>query len=162
MEARRRQLYSHFNLGALHTVVLPAAVQLATFIPMTYLFLYTAMPPTPLDSESFLHLTTLTHYDPSNILPVAIGILNMANVDSHRWMLQPTRFKEQRQVEQNVVQAQLSRGGPSQKAKYELKFRPSGIMASAARCLSVLRIIVAMQMPGVRVTAQCCFTLQGG
>ncbi|KAH7105410.1 hypothetical protein BKA62DRAFT_766781 [Auriculariales sp. MPI-PUGE-AT-0066] len=148
MEARRKQLFSHFGVGISRTVILPTLVQLGTFIPMSMLFVFIAVPPTPLDSECFMHLTNLTRNDPSNILPVAIGILNMANVDSHRWLVRTPLLKEQQQVDQNVIQAQIAKGGPLKRRNFELKLNPSGMMTALARSFSVLRIVFAMQMPG--------------
>ena len=57
---------------------------------MTIMFARLAADPTcPFDSESFLTLTTLNHPDPTFTLPVILGLVTMANVESSHWVLNP-------------------------------------------------------------------------
>jgi len=137
-----------------NTLLIPVALNLATFIPMSLTMLAIAMPPTPLDSEAFLTLTALTHPDPSNILPVVIGIMNFANVDSHRWLMPPVRREEVRQREEAAASAAAAAGKPENR----LQIKPAAMWGFGMRFLSVARIVFAMYMPGVRLL--CLFGLQ--
>lgn len=99
-----------------------------------------SMPPTVLDSESFLTITSLSHGDPTGTLPIMLGILTFANVDASRWFMTPqARLREQ----------QVAEWTAKRRAAGETVIEPRKIFQSTLRIASVGRIIIALLVPGV-------------
>ena len=97
-------------------------------------------PPTVLDSESFLTLTSLSHGDPTGTLPIALGLLTFANIDASRWyMTAESRAREQ----------QVAEWAAKRRAAGETVLEPKKIFQSALRIASVGRILIALMVPGV-------------
>lgn len=85
--------------------------------------------PTPFDSESFLTLTSLAHPDPTMALPLVLGFITMANVESKNWLMTAAEREQQR--------------------KFEDKPHAANLIKPILRGLSVIRIVVAAITPGV-------------
>lgn len=141
MEARRKELFSALDCSPMKAVVIPAVMHLAVFVPMTVLFGAAAMPPTPLDSEGFWTITTLTHPDQSNVLPIALGLLTIATTDSSRWFISSERLHELKERDQRNLE---------KSRKSTLKFNVGSFFMNFARLSSIARVVLGMVVPGVR------------
>lgn len=97
--------------------------------------------PTPFDSESFLTLTSLAHPDPTMTLPVLLGFLTMANVESGNWVMNAAEREQQRAIEAEEAKRVASGG--------KVRIQPGKIIKFGLRALSIIRIIVAALTPGV-------------
>ena len=76
-------------------------------------------------------------------LPVVLGFLSMANVESGNWVLNAAEREQQRES-QAAEQKRIAEGG-------EQRIRPGQHIKSALRGLSILRIIFAAVAPGVSI-----------
>ncbi|KAG6378674.1 hypothetical protein JVT61DRAFT_12945 [Boletus reticuloceps] len=124
--ARQKELFAEYRCQPTTTIAIP-------------LLTHT---PTPFDSESFLTLSTLLHPDPTATLPIALGFITLANVESTRWFM--TDQQREREVE-----AQKRR--EERIAKGERFIEPQKVIKSALRLISVGRILVATMVPGVQL-----------
>ena len=122
-------------------MVLPPLSQLPVFIGFTIILSRLSQDPTPFDSESFLTLTTLAHPDPTMTLPIILGLITMANVESNSWLMNAAERAKLRSLEQEKAKRITEEG----KRSIEL----GKVVKTALRGLSVLRIIVASVTPGV-------------
>ena len=102
-----------------------------------------SLDPTPFDSESFLTLTTLAHPDPTMTLPIILGVLTMANVESSNWVMNAAERERERQMEERAAKRVGVDG--------QLQIKPKSLIRSGLRLLSVGRIIIAAMAPGVSV-----------
>jgi len=122
-------------------MILPPLSQLPVFIGFTIILGRLSQDPTPFDSESFLTLTTLAHPDPTMTLPIILGLITMANVESNNWLMNAAERAKLRRLEQEKARRIAEEG----KKSIEL----GKVVKTALRGLSVLRIIVASVTPGV-------------
>ncbi|KAF7301753.1 Cytochrome oxidase biogenesis protein [Mycena indigotica] len=114
--------------------------QLPVFVFMTTLFNRLAADPTPFDSEAFFTLTTLNHPDATWTLPIMLGMITMANVESNNWLMSAVQRDRMRKMEEDrEKQIAAGRRSPIQVHK---------IIKSSLSLLSVVRIIVAAFSPG--------------
>jgi inner membrane protein COX18 len=121
-------------------MVIPVLTQLPLFMGFSIVLNRLSQAPTPFDSESFLTLSTLVHADPTATLPIVLGLITLANVESSRWFI----TGEQREREEKVQkwkEDRVSRG--------ETVIEPQKIVKSVLRLISVGRIIIATMVPGV-------------
>lgn len=96
------------------------------------------------DSESFLTLTSLSHADPTAALPIALGLITLANVESSssiRWFAS-AEARERKELEEKRIAEKRARG--------DVVLQPQKIVQSALRLLSVGRILIGALVPGVR------------
>jgi len=101
-----------------------------------------AIAPTPFDSESIWTLTSLAHTDPTNTLPVLLGMATLANVESSRWFM--TAGERAREVLANErATEKRSRG--------LIVIEPKKNIHVVLRLLSVVRMFAAMMIPGSMV-----------
>lgn len=114
---------------------MPVLSQLPVFVGLTYLFSHLSVAPTPFDSESFLTLTSLAHPDPTMVMPIVLGCLAMAQVESGNWLLSASEREEQRKLDEKLAGKQSV--GTATK--------------SVLRLVSVVRVVVAALTPGVRL-----------
>jgi len=98
-----------------------------------------SQPPTVFDSESFLTLTSLSHAEPTATLPIVLGIMTLANVESSRWFISEAA-KEKEEVEQKRVAEKRAQG--------LVVLEPRKIVQSGLRILSVGRILIGSVVPG--------------
>lgn len=110
-------------------MLIPPLSQLPVFMGLTVVFNRLSIAPTPFDSESFLTLTSLAHPDPTMALPLLLGFITMANVESKNWLMTAAEREQQRQFENRPHAANL--------------------IKPILRGLSVIRIVVAAITPGV-------------
>ena len=128
-------------------MALPPLTQLPVFVGCSVVLAHLSQHPTPFDSESFLTLSTLVHPDPTATLPIALGFITLANVESSRWFM----TDEQRQREDKVQKWREERI-----AKGERVIQPQKIIKSALRLVSIGRILIATMVPGVGLLSLCC------
>lgn len=124
------------------TLVIPPFTQLPVFVGCSIALAHISQHPTPLDSESFLTLSTLVHPDPTATLPIALGFITLANVESSRWFI--TDQQREREVK-------VQRWKEEKIAKGERVIEPQKIIKSALRLVSVGRILIASMVPGVEL-----------
>ncbi|KIJ20251.1 hypothetical protein PAXINDRAFT_166359 [Paxillus involutus ATCC 200175] len=139
LTARRKELFAEHHCRPGVTMAIPPLTQLPVFVGCSMVLSRLAQYPTPFDSESFLTLSTLAHPDPTATLPIALGFITLANVESSRWFM--TEQQRDRQLEvQKWKEERVARG--------ETVLEPQKIIKSALRLVSVGRIIVATMVPG--------------
>ncbi|KAI6035158.1 60Kd inner membrane protein-domain-containing protein [Pisolithus orientalis] len=136
---QRKLLFAEHRCQPAVTMLIPPVTQLPIFVGLSILFSRLSQAPTPFDSESFFSLSTLTHADPTGALPIALGFITLANVESSRWFMTDTQLKREEQVQQWKEQ-RIARG--------ETVLEPQKIVKSSLRLVSVGRIVVASMVPG--------------
>ncbi|KAG9317410.1 hypothetical protein JVU11DRAFT_1609 [Chiua virens] len=137
--ARRKELFAEHRCQPMITMVIPPLTQLPVFVGCSIALAHISQHPTPFDSESFLTLSTLVHPDPTAALPIALGFITLANVESSTWFM----TDQQREREANVQkwkEQRITRG--------ETVIQPQKIIKSALRLVSIGRILIATVVPG--------------
>jgi inner membrane protein COX18 len=122
-------------------MVASPATQLPVFVVMTMMFNRLAQDPTPFDSEAFLTLTTLNHSDPTWVLPIILGWITMANVESNNWLMSAVQRDRMQKAEEKRAQQIAAGLNPGIQAQKVVKFVLNGV--------SVARIVLAAVSPGV-------------
>ncbi|GJE84189.1 hypothetical protein PsYK624_002650 [Phanerochaete sordida] len=139
IKARQKELAKQHGTSVLPTMLIPPITQLPLFVGFSMMLGRASAPPTVLDSESFLTLTSLSHGDPTGTLPVVLGIITFANVDASRWfMTAEARAREQQAAEYTA----------KRRAAGETVVEPRKIFQTALRVASVGRILIALLVPG--------------
>lgn len=123
-------------------MLVPPVTQLPLFVGSSMFLSRLSQPPTVFDSESFLTLTSLAHADPTATLPIALGMITLANVESSRWFISK-EAKERDELEQKRVAEKRAQG--------HVVLEPRKIVQSGLRLLSVGRILIGAVVPGVRL-----------
>lgn len=77
-------------------------------------------------------------------LPVILGFLTMANVESGNWVMNAVE-RQQRRAAEVEEEKRIAAGGKP-------KIHPGNIIKSTLRGLSVLRIVIAAMAPGVCIS----------
>ncbi|KDQ64575.1 hypothetical protein JAAARDRAFT_117940 [Jaapia argillacea MUCL 33604] len=139
LSTRRKQLYSEHHCSPITTMAIPVATQLPLFAATSLVLSNISHAPTPLDSESFLTLTSLAHADPTATLPIALGLITLANVDASRWFISEEKREQQLKVEKQ---------DEAKRARGELVLKPMKMVQSGLRILAVGRILVGALVPG--------------
>ncbi|KAF8974472.1 60Kd inner membrane protein-domain-containing protein [Flammula alnicola] len=140
LTARQKELFKEHRCSPLPSIIIPPLSQLPVFIGFTIMLSRLSIDPTPFDSESFLTLTSLVHPDPTMTLPVVLGFLTMANVESGNWVMGAAEREQQRKAEEQEAKRIAEGGKPRPNFGKQIK--------TVLRGLSVLRIIVAAITPG--------------
>ncbi|PCH41093.1 hypothetical protein WOLCODRAFT_118223 [Wolfiporia cocos MD-104 SS10] len=138
-KVRQKELLALHHASPLPTMAIPPATQLPIFVVSTMVLANTSQPPSVLDSESFLTITSLTHSDPTATLPIALGLVTLVNVETSRWFVSAAATAREKQVAQWVAE---------RRAKGEAVVEPRKVMQTSLRILSVARILVAVAVPG--------------
>ncbi|KAF8745929.1 hypothetical protein AX14_004233 [Amanita brunnescens Koide BX004] len=142
LTTHRRELFAKHRCRPLPSVVLPTLSQLPFFVITTIALGRLSVDPTPFDSESFATLSTLAHPDPTMTLPILLGILTMANVESSSWVMTAAERERTRQIQERNDKNNAELGT---KARI---IQPQKIVKTTLRFLSVVRIIIAAMTPG--------------
>lgn len=140
LTARRKELFKEYNCRPLPSIIAPPLSQLPFFVITTVALGRLSLDPTPFDSESFLTLTTLAHPDPTLTLPIILGILTMANVESSNWVMNAAEREREQQIEEKHAKRIADGGKPH--------IQPKKVLKTVLRILSVGRIILASITPG--------------
>jgi len=149
MTARRSELFALHRCRPWPTMLIPPLTQLPVFVGSSVLLsrLSSQQPPSAaFDAEAFLTLTSLAHADPTAALPIALGVITLANVESSKWFVS-AEAKEHEDAERRRV-AEKRAGG-------QIVLEPRRIVQSGLRLLSVGRILIGAVVPGVRVQLHC-------
>lgn len=139
LTTRQKQLFSEYHCSPGFTMAIPIITQVPLFMGFSIVLNRLSQAPTPFDSESFLTLSTLAHADPTATLPIALGLITLANVESSRWFITDAQRERQEKV-QKWKEDRVARG--------ETVIEPQKIIKSALRLISVGRIVVATMVPG--------------
>ncbi|EJD01124.1 uncharacterized protein FOMMEDRAFT_88420, partial [Fomitiporia mediterranea MF3/22] len=141
---RRKELVKKYSCSPTVTNLIPPISQLPLFVFMSALFSHIARGPTPLDDEAFLTLTSLARPDPTGTLPVVLGLMTFANVETAKWFVGAERaartaaIEERREKEDARVREE---GGT-------IRARLGNVVPSGLRVLSVFRIVVGIMVDG--------------
>jgi hypothetical protein len=144
MLARRNELFAEHRCRPWLTMLIPPLTQLPLFVGSSMFLSRLSQPPSVFDSESFLTLTSLSHADPTAALPIALGLITLANVESStssRWFAS-AEVREREELEEKRNAEKRARG--------DIVLQPQKIVQSALRMLSVGRILIGALVPGVR------------
>jgi inner membrane protein COX18 len=142
LTARRKELFKEHRCSPLPSIIIPPLSQLPVFVGFTIVLSRLSVDPTPFDSESFLTLTSLMHPDPTMTLPVVLGFLTMANVESGNWVMNAAEREQQHKVAERESKRIAEGGNP--------RLHPGKVLKTLLRGLSIVRIIIAAITPGVR------------
>lgn len=123
-------------------MAVPALTQLPVFVFSSLVFARLTQPPSVLDSEAFLTLTSLMNPDPTATIPILIGMITFANVESAKWFISDAQKSRQEKVE---------KWNAEKRARGDTVIEPRKIVQNALRIMSVGRILIAAMVPGVRV-----------
>ncbi|KAA1466325.1 hypothetical protein DENSPDRAFT_25878 [Dentipellis sp. KUC8613] len=139
LKARRSELLAKHHCNPIATMLIPPVTQLPVFAGTSIMLSNISQPPTVFDSESFLTLTSLSHADPTATLPIVLGLITLANVESSRWFMSPAGVARERQEEKRVAE---------KRAQGHLVIEPRKIVQFGLRTLSVGRILIGAVVPG--------------
>ncbi|KAH9966066.1 60Kd inner membrane protein-domain-containing protein [Russula dissimulans] len=140
MVGRRSELFARHRCQPWLAMLVPPLTQLPLFVGSSMLLSRLSRPPSAFDVESFLTLTSLSHADPTAALPIALGVITLANVESSRWFVSAeVREREEEERRRRVAE---------QRAQGKIVLEPHRIMQSALRLLSVGRILIGAVVPG--------------
>ena len=123
-------------------MAIPVLTQLPVFVFSSLVFSQLTQLPSVLDSETFLTLTSLVNPDPTVAIPVLIGMITFANVESAKWFVSDAQERREEKVE---------KWNAEKRARGEIVIAPKEIVQNALRVMSVGRILIAAVVPGVRV-----------
>jgi len=123
-------------------MAIPALTQLPLFVFSSMLFSQLTQAPSVLESETFLTLTSLVNPDPTVTIPILIGMITFANVESAKWFISDAQKSRQEKVE---------KWNAEKRARGETVIEPKKIAQNALRVMSVGRILIAAMVPGVRL-----------
>ncbi|KAI0375584.1 hypothetical protein BV20DRAFT_933052 [Pilatotrama ljubarskyi] len=136
---RRKELLAKYRCSPIPTIVMPIVTQLPLFIGTTMVLSEASRAPTVLDSESFFTLTSLSHADSTLTLPIMLGLITLANVESARWFVSAEVLEREQQVAKWTAE---------RRAKGEQILEPRKIFQTSLRIMSVARILIAAMVPG--------------
>jgi hypothetical protein len=143
MLSRRKELFTEHRCHPWLTMLIPPLTQLPLFVGSSMFLSRLSQSPTAFDSESFLTLTSLSHADPTAALPIALGLITLANVESSssiRWFAS-AEAREREELEKKRIAEKRAQGN--------VVLQPQKIVQSALRLLSVGRILIGALVPGV-------------
>lgn len=129
--------------GPRMTFLLPAITQLPLFFGSTFVVSRLCQSPTPLDMESFLTLSNLSHVDSTMTLPIVLGLITLANVESSTWFMTASQRGEKAAANEKL--RERAEAGT-------MKLEWGTIVKPSLRFISVIRVVWAATMPGVSVT----------
>lgn len=144
MEVRQKELLDKYNCRPRATTLIPIVTQLPLFFLASIVFSHISQSPTPFDSESFLTLTNLSHTDPTTTLPIVLGFLTLANVESSSWFMTDAQRQQKVAADEKYNKAlvkSLEEG--------KIHFEGGRVIKSGLRFGSVARVIIAAMVPGV-------------
>jgi len=139
---QRKELLSKHGISPGLIMAVPALTQLPVFIFSSLIFSRLTQPPSVLDSETFLTLTSLVNPDPTAAIPILIGLITFANAESAKWFISDAGKSRQEKVE---------KWNAEKRAQGHVVVEPSKIVQNSLRVMSVGRILIAAVVPGVCV-----------
>jgi len=139
MKTRRAELFALHRCSPIPTLLAPAVSQLPLFVGLSMMMSRASQAPTVFDSESFMTLTSLAHPDPTVTLPIVLGLITLANVESSRWFLSAGALEREKKV---------AKWTADRRARGEAVIEPKKIIQTSLRILSISRILIAAVVPG--------------
>ncbi|KAI9001064.1 60Kd inner membrane protein-domain-containing protein [Trametes punicea] len=136
---RRKELLAQHHCSPIPTIAMPIVSQLPLFIGTSMVLSKAARAPTVLDSEAFFTLTSLSHADSTLTLPIMLGVITLANVETARWFVSAEVLEREQQVAKWTAE---------RRARGEQILEPKKIYQTTLRILSVGRILIAALVPG--------------
>jgi mitochondrial inner membrane protein COX18 len=122
-------------------MLVPLVSQIPIFMLFSATLLHAANEPgSVLRNEEFLTLRSLAHSDPTVALPIALGLISFASIETSKWFTtaeQSRKFVEMRKT---------------QSAHGKNLLQPMKYTKGIVRTLSVGRIVLAAMAPGVSFT----------
>ncbi|KAF5333087.1 hypothetical protein D9611_002439 [Ephemerocybe angulata] len=140
LTARRDELVAQHGCQTWKMMALPPLAQLPPFFLITMVLRQLSESPTVFDSEAFLTLSTLSHPDPTMVLPIVLGLVTMANVETSNLLMTATQKENMKKME---AQKEAMRAAGKVRV-----IEPGKYLKDALRGLSVVRILLASVMPG--------------
>ena len=125
-------------------MAIPIISQIPLFVTSTMFFSNLAHRPTPLDDESFWTLTSMARPDPTATIPIALGLVTLANVETSQWFI-----GEEKRERTRVAQEAKERREKELESKGNLTLQPRSIIQGGLRVFSVARIIIGTMVDGV-------------
>ncbi|KAF9818317.1 hypothetical protein IEO21_02832 [Rhodonia placenta] len=138
-EVRKKELLALHRCSPLPSMLIPPLTQLPLFVGFSMVLNNASKSPTVFDTEQFATLTSLVHSDPTLTLPIVLGLVTLANVESARWFLDAATLERQKKTAKWVA---------ARRAKGETVVEPHKVIQSSLRALSVARILIAAVVPG--------------
>lgn len=160
----QKLLFTEHRCNPTPTLAIPLITQLPVFIMSTMFFSHLSTPavasPAGLTDESFLTLTSLAHPDATATLPIVLGLVTLANVETSHWFMgagraaRETSAEDKRKEARRKIIEESSNGPNGEKARLPL---PStrDIVQNALRMFSIARIVVGVMVDGVRTAVIC-------
>jgi inner membrane protein COX18 len=140
LKQEQKKLVAEHNVSPIKTMAVPVLSQLPLFVLSTAVVYRMCQVPTPLDSESFLSLTSLSHVDPTGSIPIALGMLTFINVDSSSWFASAEKLQRDEIAQEKRME---------QRQQGNVVALDSGRFKGFLRLTSVGRIVMGMIVPGV-------------
>ncbi|KAL5530693.1 hypothetical protein ACEPAF_6951 [Sanghuangporus sanghuang] len=144
LETRQNEIFKKHSCSPRLTMLIPAVSQLPLFVFSTAIFSSIATRPTPLDDESFLTLTSLARSDPTGTLPVVLGLVTLANVETAGWFVGVERAGRTAAIEARRQEEDTK----TREAGGIVKPRTKNVVQSSLRMLSIVRIVVGIMVDG--------------
>jgi inner membrane protein COX18 len=141
-QIERKKLLAKHGVSPALIMAVPALTQLPVFVLSSLVFSTLTQSPSVLDAESFLTLTSLVNPDPTATIPVLIGIITFANVESAKWFVTDQQKSREESVE---------KWNEEKRVQGHTVIEPRKIVQNALRVMSVGRILIAAMVPGVCV-----------
>lgn len=142
MLVKSKDVFRKYRCTTLPTMVVPAVAQIPVFAMSTIVLREACQTPTILDSEAFLTITSLSHPDATMTLPIALGLITLANAESAKWWTSDAARER--------MEAREKRKAENAK-KGVREIDPRNAIQGGLRLLSVGRILIGALMPGVRI-----------
>ena len=142
LKARQKEIFKQNGASPLLTMAIAPITQLPVFVLTSLTISRCCVPPSVLDGEAFLTLTSLVHGDPTLALPIILGITTLANVETARWFISPEALEREKKVDE---------WKDARRARGETVIEPKKIIQTSLRTMAVCRILIAALVPGVRL-----------
>ncbi|KAI5124938.1 hypothetical protein M0805_007365 [Coniferiporia weirii] len=144
VDTRRQELFAVHSCAPMLTMLVPAVTQLPLFVISTAVFSSLAMRPTPIDDEIFLTLTSLARPDPTGVLPISLGLVTLANVETGGWFVGAERAARTAQIEEEREKANALK----REQGVQVLPHTKDVVQGALRLFSVLRIVIGVMVDG--------------
>ncbi|KLO18035.1 hypothetical protein SCHPADRAFT_820380 [Schizopora paradoxa] len=157
LSARQKALFSEYRCNPTPTLAIPMFTQLPIFVASTMFFSHLSTPavasPSGLTDESFLTLTSLAHPDATATLPIVLGLVTLANVETSHWFMGAGRASREasadarRKEERKKIIEENEKAPAGQKTRLPLPSTRE-IIQNALRLFSIARIVIGVMVDG--------------
>jgi len=153
----QKSIFSEHRCNPTPTLAIPLVTQLPIFVMSTMFFSHLSTPavasPAGLTDESFLTLTSLAHPDATATLPIVLGLVTLANVETSHWFMGAGRAAREASAEDKRKESRMKIIEEGKNVPDGEKVRlplPStrDIIQNALRLFSIARIVVGVMVDG--------------